>query len=74
MKGWKTSLFQTKEAAASRMSREIPVLWTVPWRVIASPATARGNPRNVVSFSAGLPDLNMDATSRRRAIILPPSP
>ncbi len=30
MKGWKTSVFQTKEAAASRMRSEIPVLWTVP--------------------------------------------
>ena len=67
MKGWKTSLFQTKEAAASRMSREIPVLLTVPCRVIASPAIARGSPRNVVSLSAGLPVLNMacDLPSQR---------
>ena len=56
------------------MSREIPVLLTVPCRVIASPAAARGSAaeRRLLQRRVAGPE-HRHATSRRRAIILPPS-
>ena len=64
MKGMGTELFHTKAAAAMRMRSEIPVLLTVPCKVMASSPTARATPRNVLSLSAGLPVLNIVSTSR----------
>jgi hypothetical protein len=66
MKTCGTGLFHTNAAAASRMSREMPVLLTVPWRVIASSPNAARAPLNVLSLSAGLPVLNISATSKAR--------
>src|SRR4051812_8638547 len=46
-----------------RIKRERPVLFTVPCTVMASSPTARPTPRNVLSLRAGLPVLNIVATS-----------
>src|SRR4029450_6036981 len=58
---------QVKAAQATRMSRERPVLLTVPCSVIASAPNSRGRLRDVVSERAGSPVLMFSILSQLHA-------